>query len=216
MRKKALAVGALAVAAGIFVATRAFTPREMSEPNTPSGSAEGPGTEESMDMDARCWQVIESTIPAEGVATEEHVEAIIAALQKLDPNEIVAFDRFVRIRLNRAYRWDLWAVAYVALGGCGDDMFEYFRLWVIAHGKEYFERALGDPQRAVDDLKPGDEGDCESLLYAATEAYEAKTGGQRLPWDDSVARKDDPDGEPFDESGVGKLYPDLAERFGWK
>jgi hypothetical protein len=216
MRKKVLAVGALAVAAGIFVTIRALAPREMSEPDTPSSSADRPGMEKSMDMDDRCWQVIETTIPPEGVASENHVEAIIAALQGFDPKEIVAFDRFVRIQLNRAYRNDLWAVAYIALGGCGDDGFEYFRLWVIAHGKEYFERALGDPERAVDDLKPGDEGDCESLLYAATEAYEAKTGGQKLPWDDSVPRKDKPDGEPWGEYDVGKLYPELAERFGWK
>jgi hypothetical protein len=211
MRKKVLAVGALAVAAGIFIATRAFTPGETSVP-----SRQLPAREVSMDMDAGYWQVIETTIPAEGVASEDHVEAIVSALQELDPKEIVAFDRFVRTQLNRAYRWDLWAVAYIALGGCGDDGFEYFRLWVIAHGKEYFERALGDPQRAVDDLKPGDEGDCEFLGYAAMKAYEAKTGGQKLPWDDSVARKDEPDGENWDEHSVDKLYPELAKRFGWK
>jgi len=214
----ALAIGALALAVGVFVVTRAFAPAETSEPDMPSSRADSPSREESMDMDSRCWQVIETTIPTDGAGTEEHVQAIRSALEGLEFEEIVAFERFVRTQLNRAYRRDLWAVGYVAMGGCGDDGFEYFRLWVIAHGKEYFERALVDPQRAVDALEPGDDeaGECELLLYAAQQAYESKTGGEELPWDDTVARKDQPDGEAWDEGSVDELYPELAKRFARK
>jgi hypothetical protein len=162
---------------------------------------------------ARCWQLIEATAPEGGAGTEEHADAVAEALRTLEPDEIVAFDLFLHERLEEAYRWDLWAVAYVALGGCGDDSFEYFRLWLVAQGKDYFERALKDERRAVDNLAPGDEAECEALLYAAQEVYESKTGGSGLPSSYSP-HKTDPDGEPWSEETVHELYPELAKRFG--
>lgn len=187
-------------------------PEPVSATDDPSESPEA--TREGPMDTARCWQLIETTTPAAGAGTEEHAEAIGDALGELEPAEIAAFDRFLQTQLDRAYRWDLWAVAYIAMGGCGDDGFEYFRAWVIAHGEDYFERALKDPPRAADALEPGDEADGELLLYAAQQAYEAKTGGEQLPWDESAPRKHEPDGEPWDESKVHERYPDLAKRFG--
>ncbi len=72
--------------------------------------------------------------------------------------------------------------------------------------------------QAVTNLMPGshERGSCESLLYAAAEAHEAKTDGEELPWDDSVARKTEPDGERWDERRVHELCPELAKRFNWK
>ncbi|MFC9245678.1 DUF4240 domain-containing protein [Streptomyces sp. NPDC057136] len=39
----------------------------------------------------------------------------------------------------------LWAAAYVINGGCSDDGFDYFRGWLIAQGREVFERTAADP-----------------------------------------------------------------------
>lgn len=39
----------------------------------------------------------------------------------------------------------LWAAACVANGGCSGDGFDYFRAWLIAQGREVFERAVADP-----------------------------------------------------------------------
>jgi len=164
--------------------------------------------------DARCWALIERATPAEGAGTEEHAEAIADELGKLTADEIVAFDRFLQEQLKRANRWDLWAVAYIAMGGCGDDGFEYFRLWLIAHGREYFERALADPRRAVDALEPGEYADCETLLYAAAEAHESVTGNPLPPLPPEARGTSEPEGDPWSEDDVEKLYPDLAKRFG--
>lgn len=166
-----------------------------------------------MDPADRYWDMIHRAIPADGPATEPHVEALTASLKKLRADEIVGFDRFLQERLDRAYRWDLWAVAYIAMGGCGDDGFEYFRLWLIAHGKGYYEAALRDPARAVDALEPGDEADCEPLLYAAAEAHESVTGKPLPP--PSGDRPREPSGERWGEDEVERLYPAVAKRFGY-
>jgi hypothetical protein len=165
-----------------------------------------------MDIDARFWGLIERATPKGGAGTEDHVDAIEKALRDLTADELVKFQGFVSRQTARAYRWDLWAVAYIALGGCGDDGFEYFRLWLVAQGRAYFERALSDPERAADALSPGDEGECESLGYAAAEAYEAKFG-REIPYTGLTRLPPEPVGEPWPEEDVEELYPDLAARF---
>lgn len=165
------------------------------------------------ESESRYWALIERAVPKEGAGTEEHAEAVADALGKLPAEEIVAFDRFLQGQLRRANRWDLWGVAYIAMGGCGDDGFEYFRAWVVAHGREYFERAMRDPARAVDALEPGDSADCESLLYATAEAYETVTGKDLPPLPPELRGIHEPAGKPWKEENLGKLYPELAERF---
>lgn len=165
-----------------------------------------------MDTDARFWGLIERTAPKSGAGTDDHVDVIEKALGTLSGKELVQFQAFLSRQTARAYRWDLWAVAYIALGGCGDDGFEYFRLWMVAQGRDYFERALAEPERAVDALAPGDEGECESLGYAAAEAYEEKFG-REIPYEGLTRLPPEPAGEPWREEDVEELYPDLAARF---
>ncbi len=165
-----------------------------------------------MPPDDRFWSLIEGATPSEGAGTEEHAEAVTKALITLSSDDVIAFDAWLRGQLMRAYRWDLWAVAYIALGGCGDDGFEYFRLWLVAQGREYFDRALADPVRAADALEPGDEGECETLGYAASYVYEAVMA-EELPYLSVPGAGDEPSGDAWSEEAVYELYPQLSERF---
>jgi hypothetical protein len=90
--------------------------------------------------------------------------------------EIERFQQILRQFLDQSYRWDLWAVAYTARGGCGDDEFDYFRQWVILQGKDVYEAAMADPVEWA--LNFSFEGDlqCEELLSAAPNAYRSKAG----------------------------------------
>lgn len=144
---------------------------------------------------------------------EEHAENLSELLIKKSAQEIIDFDRHFHARLNEAYRWDLWAVAYIVNGGCSDDGFEYFRCWLIGQGRAYFEAALQDPERAADNLEAGDEAECEDLLYAAASAYESKTGDAEMAYarDKGPA---EPVGEAWAEDEVEELYPALAKKFG--
>jgi hypothetical protein len=70
-----------------------------------------------------------------------------------------------------AYRWDLWAAAYVINGGASDDGFEYFLGWLMAQGRTRWEATRADPD-SLADIVDADTGDLdgEELLYIALAA----------------------------------------------
>ena len=49
-----------------------------------------------------------------------------------------------------SYKQELWAVAYVVLGGCSDDGFDYFRFWLIVQGQKVFSNALENADTLCD------------------------------------------------------------------
>ena len=157
------------------------------------------------------WQLIENS--KRGVDDcDEQSEKLSALLTELESQEIIDFDTIMRQQLIEAYRWDLWAVAYIINGGCSDDGFEYFRGWLIAQGKDYFEAALKNPENAAARVSEGGDVECESILYVANQVYEEKTGSEMpLP---NVMQPSEPTGQRWDEDEVEELYPNLAQRFG--
>jgi hypothetical protein len=157
------------------------------------------------------WQVIEQSRTTAG-GCEEQAEHLVELLVKKKSREIVEFGRHFSDRLNQAYRWDLWGVAYLVNGGCSDDGFEYFRSWLISQGREYFEAALQDPQSAADKAVPGEGAECEDLLYAAGTAYEELTGDEEMPRP-ADARPAQPAGDPWEENDLATLFPEVARKF---
>jgi hypothetical protein len=161
-------------------------------------------------MDAATfWQLIEDSRENAGGDPDEQAEELTDLLSDLPPDEIVAFDRFLRELLAAAYRWDLWAAASIINGGCSDDSFEHFRLWLIAQGERVYREALADPETLVDRAE-ADATNAESLLYAASDAYRVETG-RDLP-----ARPDHPNepaGKRWDEGDLKDLFPKLWAAF---
>lgn len=147
---------------------------------------------------------------------ELRARALRAALSHLPPTEIVDFDRRFRTALAALYTWELWAVAFVAQGGCGDDGFEYFRAGVIGRGRADFEAARRDPEAWALTLDPEEVEtlECEDLLSVAAGAHEDATGSE-LPAPD-VPHPLEPAGTGWDEDDLGTLHPRLAERHGWE
>lgn len=147
---------------------------------------------------------------------ERQLAAITAELDRLSPDQLVAFKVWLGDQMQRANRWDLWGAAYVMCGGCGDDSFEYFRAWLLGQGRQAFDRAIEDPETLADLSVRDPEFECEfeSLIYVAADVYEQKTGSDlygHLP-EDATPRG--PVGEPFDESTVFERYPHIAAKWG--
>jgi len=86
------------------------------------------------------WKIIEAA-RAKDTDPESVAAAVKSTLESLSVDEVLGFDRELTKRRAESFRWDLWAVAYIANGGCSDDGFEYFRGWLIAKGRSYFEAA---------------------------------------------------------------------------
>jgi Protein of unknown function (DUF4240) len=101
----------------------------------------------------------------------------------------------------------------VGSSGCSDDGFEYFRAWLLAQGRDTFEKALEDPDTLAALEDP--EGELEEFMYLARQAYEGKTSEQ-MP--DSVfqgaTRPELGESWDFDDdTEMKKRYPKLYAKY---
>ena len=174
------------------------------------------------------WTLVEDTRAAAASngpdsLAEQHVGTLTAALEDLSDDDVRAFDRELRAVRGRANRWDLWAAAYLALGGASDDSFLDFRNWLITHGRETFERVLADPDAVADlawDEDENDFGAAEHWANTATEVLEDR--GLDEDEDDGADPAEDdefgePTGEPFpedDDEWFAARFPRLWGKYG--
>src|SRR6185436_15654596 len=156
------------------------------------------------------WQLIAETKQASGRASDAQVAALQERLQSLPESEIVGFDGLLHEQLDRSYHRDLWAAAYIINGGCSDDGFDYFRAWLIAQGRDVFERALQDPESLAEVAEPGAE--LELFMYVPIEAYEAKTK-RKFPYPSRAPHE--LTGDEWEETAecLQRKYPKLFAKF---
>ncbi|RLV08399.1 polymerase [Streptomyces griseocarneus] len=164
------------------------------------------------------WELIDTTREdAEGDA-EDQADLLVERLMQLDPDSVVDFARHFESRYNRSYLWDLWGAAAVLLNGASDDVFDYFRCWLIGQGREVFEGAIHDPDHLaelLDDFDDEVDGDGEGLGFAADEAYEQLTGAE-TPDLGLAPLPSEPLGTPFDvddDAVLAARFPGLWARF---
>ena len=150
---------------------------------------------------------------------EVHERTLAEALKNLSPAEIIAFDDRFWERHRRAYRWDLWAVAYWLEGGCSDDGFTDFRACLISLGQKDYEAALADPDSLADvvDRPDAPYTQAEGFQYIASKTYKAVTGEEC--WPDSPTPRPaypQPIGERFDfddEEEMRRRFPRIVTKF---
>ena len=63
--------------------------------------------------------------------------------------------------------------------GTSSDGFLYARCYVVAHGQEHYDEVARNPTAMPKSLDQW----CESLLYAGTNAWGAKTGNDPVDWE---------------------------------
>lgn len=165
-----------------------------------------------MDID-QFWKIIDTS--RNGASdVDEQEERLLQLLEPLSEEDLLEFDRLLSERLAESFRRDLWAVAYLAKGGCSDDGFEYFRRWLVAQGRKYFEASLADPAHAASSIHSDDDAEFESLAYLAAQVYESKTGKPDF-YDRAVRVEQVLTGQPWTEDDLPRLYPRLARKYGW-
>jgi hypothetical protein len=153
------------------------------------------------------WGIIEDVRDASHHIADR-TEKLRETLSNLPIDEIEQFAKLFEARLSEAYTWDLWALAYIAFGGCSDDGFNDFRAWLISEGKETFETLLKDPN-SIRTLRLS-LCQLESLPYAVYETYKSKAGKPlklNVPFDPT------PKGREWSESDLEKRYPDIWSYF---
>ena len=157
----------------------------------------------------RFWALVENA-RRDGTGCERVAERLTDTLATLPSAAITEFNEELTTRLVESYRWDLWAVAYIANGGASDDGFDYFRGWMITRGRARFEHALRDAPSAVEGAPWLGDLECEAVLGVAHAAYENATG-QALPRP-TVPWPASPTGEAWTEENLEQVYPGLTAR----
>ena len=151
-------------------------------------------------MDQReLWKVIEDARRAAGGPDGESdggsqagPDAEAVAAQAVTILAALPAERIVRAAqplwdlMSDAYLDGLWAAAYLINAGASDDGFDYFRGWLIAQGREAFERAVADPDSLADlpavraAAAEDEELECQDLPSIVWDAYRRATG-EELP-----------------------------------
>jgi predicted DNA-binding WGR domain protein len=172
------------------------------------------------------WELIDKC-KEKGDDAEEQMEWLMTQLSKRPVKDIVTFDFILNKYYSKSYTSDLWAAAYIIMGGCSDDCFDYFRAFLLYLGKEPYEASIKDPETLLPYLKLVEEQDempqLEELLFVACEAFEEKTGQddedyhdlyEKLTNDSYSQPEIEFDWDEDDEEGLRKKFPLLWEAFG--
>ncbi|MCX4993470.1 DUF4240 domain-containing protein [Streptomyces sp. NBC_00568] len=132
------------------------------------------------------WELIAAArdraiTPHESEAIAREATSLLAARLV---EEIVAAEQVLWDLMIESYTNPLWAAAYTANGGCSDDGFDYFRGWLIAQGREVFERVVADPDALAKlptvqaAAAAGIDLEGEDMLVIAWNAHITATGDQ--------------------------------------
>lgn len=146
-----------------------------------------------------------------------HQRTMKEVLRALTADELMAFQaRFDDYR-GRAYRNDLWAVAYWMHGGCSDDSFMDFRACLISLGRERYFAALADPDSLADIVGAVEVPTmtAEGFQYLAREVYREKSGGEMPRRIGGPPHPREPAGESFDFDDADEMkrrFPRLVRK----
>lgn len=118
------------------------------------------------------WALIARLDWSESGRNDQILEPLVAALSQLPVSKIY---QFYDILSEKLWRLDTRAHGEAMVRGASDDYFSddeflYARCCVVANGQEAYQEVLADPSKFPTELA------FEDLLYAASDAYERKTG----------------------------------------
>ena len=165
-------------------------------------------TDELMNEDV-FWDIINRTKENSENDYDVQKDQLEIELEKLTPNEIILFYNRFRYFRGLAYTWELWGAIYLIKGGCGDDSFNDFRELVIAKGKDFYYKAIENPE-VLSEMSFSDiVCDWEGLGYIPDTVFEKKTG-KNIPslFTENITISGDEWEEDIDE--LEKKFPKIA------
>jgi hypothetical protein len=140
------------------------------------------------------------------------VERLEDLLSAMPADEVGEFDRiFMRLYFD-AYRWDLWAAAYIIGGGCSDDGFMDFRYWLISMGRDVYDVAMADPESLAEAASRHGIEVCafEEFGSIASRALDEKG----VPEPSGYRHPHEPAGHRWEDEDLPGRFPKLWAKFG--
>ena len=165
------------------------------------------------------WDIVEKSINAD--SCDEINKIIKKELEKLSIEELVSYQKKFHKLYNRLYTWDLWSIAYIIKGGCGDDGFMDFRGSIISLGREIYESTILNPDFLInlDEIVLSEKIYNEEFKYLAPLVYAEKTSKNMYEENDFQIESEEPLGDKIDfeskdiEKIFIKKYPKLMKEY---
>ena len=181
-------------------------------------------TAEMMDEE-QFWAIVQTAVDEAGDDEDEYLEVVKRELSKLSLKEMIGFRLRTDKLLYDSYTSEMWCAVYLMHGGCSDDGFEYFRLWVISRGRKVYEAAMANPDNLIDYIGDDAEMDFfefELFWYVALEAFEEAVDAELYDYvdDDNFKTREgnypnfEFNWEEDEPESMQKLCPRLFEKFG--
>lgn len=141
------------------------------------------------------WSVIDEV-------DSDSLASIDARLRAMSDREYVFFYKMLCDYIHRAYSHDLWGVEFIMNGGCGDDSFSDFRVWLVFQGREIYEAALRDPDSLAAYWKCSEEdwGQGEYLWSTVCDAGKEPEDVEQYPSREIA-------GTPWEEDDLPTRFP---------
>jgi len=161
-------------------------------------------------IDENCfWELIE-TAKQNSQSSHKQLDLLLTALETFKAAEIKKFLLTLNGKMDALLHWDVWALAYLLMGGCSDDAFEYFRSWVILQGRRFVAVVLDDIQKL--EHIPTGSFLVEELLSIPKLAYENRSG---KPLRMAKRKPAQVKGKQWEEPDLQIRYPILYKRYGY-
>lgn len=161
------------------------------------------------------WKIIDDSRQEAGGDAEEHVATFAAAVNELEPNELVSFSHWYDDFYARADTWDLWGAAYIIGGGCSDDGFMDFKGWLISRGEKVYEAAVANAESLAKVVALDEETQVEGFYIDIASLWAAKTGKPEADFPPSplASVRIGTSGAEWTEDDLPKRFPKLCKKF---
>lgn len=166
------------------------------------------------------WKVI---IGIKHLAQENSIprsQLLLQHLASLQAEQIAAFDLMMRALIDRAGSQDMWLAAKILNGGhCSDDVFLYFRAWLISEGEDIYYAAISSPdslaELEIDNTDGSFQAEDEDFYFSATDACHQITGKSIHANTQASSNSENNRAPGFHIGGeVDKLLPRLWRKYG--
>jgi len=169
-----------------------------------------PSTDKRKIDEALFWQLIEQS-RQETTDQFEFIEKLKLALETFKPDELRKFQKLLLTKQQELNSWEHWALAYIVRRGCGDDEFDYFKVWAVSKGQKDFEAIKQFDTTRLKEIF-NEDPQLEDFLNLAEAVYEEKTGEIMK---EVKVNQSKLTGKKWNEENITKVFPNFCNLFNY-
>ncbi len=150
------------------------------------------------------WKILDNSLKS-ATSISNQMELLKNDLQKMSLEEIVGFCYYNYELYRKAYKPNLWAASYIAMKGCGDSSFHYFRCWLITRGEKVYYSALSNPDSLVTEFENYEYEEDIQFDFMAEFARQVYYDSKGKDLDDIIEKKFEQDFKSKSEMELSEL-----------